>query len=217
MSNNDSFIDEVSEEIRRDRLFALLRRYGWIAGLVVVAIVGAAAFVEVRSAQSQARAQALGDSLFDVLETPDATPDQIAAIEADERGRPITALVEAALALEAEDALAMRVALDSLAIDEDAPDIYRTLAELKNAMLAEPGPDRRAALSALAQPGQPFRLLAAEQLAYQDVTDGETEAAIIGFGAILQDAEATQSLQSRARAMIVALGGNPEDFPGAGQ
>ena len=36
MSDTDSFIDEVNEEVRRDRLYHLLRRYGWIAALAIV-------------------------------------------------------------------------------------------------------------------------------------------------------------------------------------
>jgi hypothetical protein len=31
MSNPESFIDEVNEELKRDRLFAAMRKYGWIA------------------------------------------------------------------------------------------------------------------------------------------------------------------------------------------
>ena len=31
MSDTDSFIDEVTEEVRRDALFAQFRRYGWHA------------------------------------------------------------------------------------------------------------------------------------------------------------------------------------------
>ena len=36
MSENESFIDEVTEEVRRDKLYLLLKKYGWIG---VVAIV----------------------------------------------------------------------------------------------------------------------------------------------------------------------------------
>ena len=32
MHDSDSFISEVSEEVRRDRLYAALRRYGWLIG-----------------------------------------------------------------------------------------------------------------------------------------------------------------------------------------
>ncbi len=64
MSDTDSFIDEVTEEVRRDRLFALMRRYGWIAVLLVVLIVGAAAWNEYRKGQARASAEALGDALL---------------------------------------------------------------------------------------------------------------------------------------------------------
>ena len=50
MSNPESFIDEVNEELKRDRLFALMRKYAWIAVLAVVLIVGGAAWNEWRKA-----------------------------------------------------------------------------------------------------------------------------------------------------------------------
>ncbi len=43
MSNNDSFIDEVTEEVRRDRLFGLYRKYGWIGLVLILGIVGGTA------------------------------------------------------------------------------------------------------------------------------------------------------------------------------
>jgi hypothetical protein len=33
MANTDSFIDEVNEEVRRDRLFAFFRKWAWLAVL----------------------------------------------------------------------------------------------------------------------------------------------------------------------------------------
>ena len=39
MSNTDSFIEEVTEEVRRDKLYGYLKRYGWIAGLIIVLVV----------------------------------------------------------------------------------------------------------------------------------------------------------------------------------
>ena len=57
MSNPDSFIEEVTEEVRRDRLFAAFRKYGWIGGLVVLGIVGGAAWNEWQKNQAAARAQ----------------------------------------------------------------------------------------------------------------------------------------------------------------
>ena len=71
MSNPESFIDEVTEEVRRDRLFALLRRYGWIGVVAVLALVGGAAWNEITKAQAIARAQAFGDGVLAALEAPD--------------------------------------------------------------------------------------------------------------------------------------------------
>ncbi len=65
MSDTDSFIDEVNEEVRRDRFYGLLRRYGWIAVVAVVAIVGGAAWNEYSKAQERAQAEALGDAMLD--------------------------------------------------------------------------------------------------------------------------------------------------------
>ena len=46
VSNPDSFIDEVTEEVRRDKLFAFFRRYGWIGVVLALLIVGGAAYSE---------------------------------------------------------------------------------------------------------------------------------------------------------------------------
>ena len=71
MSETDSFIDEVTEEVRRDRLFGLMRRYGWIAVLAVLLIVGGAAYREYSRASDQSAARALGDALLAALDTED--------------------------------------------------------------------------------------------------------------------------------------------------
>ncbi len=59
MSNTDSFIEEVSEAVRRDRLYALMRRYSGLAVALVALIVGGAAYNEWRKAETLARAQPL--------------------------------------------------------------------------------------------------------------------------------------------------------------
>ena len=71
MSQNESFIDEVTEELRRDRLFALFRRWAWLAVLLVLLVVGLAAWNEWQKARRASAAQALGDGISAALETPD--------------------------------------------------------------------------------------------------------------------------------------------------
>ena len=72
MSNNESFIDEVNEEVQRDKLFQLLRKYGWIGVVVVLVLVGGTAFNEWRKAQDRAAAEGLGDAFLAAVEADDA-------------------------------------------------------------------------------------------------------------------------------------------------
>ena len=68
MSDTDSFIEEVSDEVRRDRLFKIFKKYAWVAVLIVVLLVGGAAFNEYRKISDQKRAANLGDELYRIME-----------------------------------------------------------------------------------------------------------------------------------------------------
>ena len=216
MSDTDSFIDEVTEEVRRDRLFALFRRYGWIPMVLIVLVVGGAAWNEYRKAQERAEAEALGDALLAAMAAnePAARAAGLTAVTAATPGA--NAVVEFLLAgaqAEAGDTLAAVAALNNIATSGDLPEIYRQIAAFKALTLqAEtmPAAERRAGFEALARPGMPLRMLAEEQLAMIDMAEGDTEAAIARYQAILQDAEVTSDLQQRATQAIVSLGGQPE-------
>jgi hypothetical protein len=217
MSDTDSFIEEVTEEVRRDHLFGLLRRYGWIAALVVVLIVGGAAFNEYRKAQAQGQAQDLGDAILAALqiEEPGERARAIADVTpASPQSAAILGLLSASAQAEAEDTQAAIASLDAVALNGDVPEMYRQVARFKSLMMQSdtlPAADRRQAFEAMAQPGLPLRLLASEQLALIDIAEGDTEAAITRYQALLSDAETPQDLQQRALQVIVALGGTPEE------
>lgn len=213
MSNSDSFITEVTDEVRKDQLFGYMRKYGWIAVLVVLLLVGGTAYREYRQAQQTAAARAAGDEILAALEIDDDAEraSRLAAIEAEAGAGAITGLLAAANLMETDEVAAATRTLQEVAMAEDAPQVYRELAALKAAMLAGPDmsdEDRRAALSGLAQPGSTFRLIAQEQLALMRVEDGEIDDALAQFAAIAQDAEVTPGLRERAFSMIVALGGD---------
>lgn len=216
MSDTDSFIEEVNEEVRRDRLFHLLRRYGWIAALAIVLIVGSAAYSEYRKAQARAQAEALGDAMLTALAINDSA-GRAEAFDAVEPGSAESAavlqLLEASAHLEAGSADAAAATLNTLAIDQDVPAIYREIARFKSLALQgtdAPVEERRLALEAMAQPGRPLRLLAIEQLALIDIETDDPESAIARYQSILADAETTSDLQQRALQVIVALGGEPD-------
>ncbi len=216
MSNNDSFIDEVNDEVRPDRLYGMLRRYGWIAVVLIVLVVGGAAFNEWQKAQSRAQAEALGDAMLNALKLNDSA-ERAAAFSEIETSQPSArAVLNFLTATEdyaAGDAAEAAARLQEVANNNDVPLIYRQIASFKllgqgaATMSVE---DRRAGYEALIQPGVPLRLLATEQLALIDIETGDTDAAIARLKSILEDSEVTPDLQQRALQVIVALGGEPD-------
>ncbi|MBU2993757.1 tetratricopeptide repeat protein [Octadecabacter sp. 1_MG-2023] len=213
MSNPESFIEEVSEEVRKDQLFGYMRKYGWIAVLAVLLVVGGTAYSEYRKAQTTAAAQAAGDEILAALEMDDDAERAAAlgAIELSGGAGAITGLLTASNLVETGDINGAVTALEAVALDDTAPAVYRDLAALKAAMVQGEElslDDRRAMLTGLATPGSTFRLIAQEQLALLNVEAGDIDTAIDQFAAIGQDAEVTQGLRERAFSMIVALGGD---------
>ncbi len=214
MSNPDSFIQEVTEEVRRDRLTGYLRRYGWIAILAVLLVVGGAAWNEWRKARAQAEAEAFGDSVLGALEAPSAEAriSALDGIEAQGARAAILALLQAAEAQRAGDEAAALAAFAAVEANAALPQSYRQLAALKRVMLggpALPEDERYAILSGLAQPDMPFRALAMEQIALLRIETGEPAAALAILRDILEEPETTDDLRARVRQVIVALGGEP--------
>lgn len=207
MSETDSFIDEVTAEVRRDQLFAAFRKYGWIAVLGVLLLVGGAAYREWRAASAENRAQAFGDSLLAALRAPEADRtaalDQIATQGAGEAA--VLALVRSG----SGDATALTAVQASDGLDP----LYKDLATLKLLVLNPTGLDAaalKAGYEQLAFPGAPFRLLALEQMALLDVAAGNRDAALTTFKQIVEDSEVSAGLKARATGMITTLGGEVE-------
>lgn len=218
MSETDSFIDEVTEEIRRERLFRLFRKWGWLGLVVILGIVGATAWNEWQDARETARAQALGDALLDALDLG-APEDRLAAIKTAPADGGQVAIVGLLLASDpTTDRATALAALEALAGDASQPEVYRDLATLRRVLLAGSEmalPDRRGALEAIAGPGRPFRTLAQELLAYLLLEEGRKDEAIAGLTALLSDQEATAAMKERLRQVIIALGGTlPETAAG---
>lgn len=212
MHNPDSFIEEVTEEVRRDRLFAAFRKYGWIGILLVVIIVGGTAWREWTISRETARAEAFGDAVLDALDMG-GTEERRAALSSIPTLGGQKAVIDLLLASDpAEDRAATLAALDRLIADQGQPQGLRDLAVLRRVIVAGaemPAADRQMALDGIAQPGRPFRTLAQEQLAYLMIETADTAGAIAALQALITDQEASAALRSRAGQVITALGGNP--------
>jgi len=215
LTTTDSFIEEVTEEVRRDRLFGYFRRYGWIAAVLVTLLVGGAAWNEYAKAKERAAAQERGDAILVALDADDG-PARLEALEAIGRSgpsAPVVAMLLSAEAMEAEDSAAAIEALKGVVEDDTRPGLYRDLATLKLAILSasETGPaDRVAMLEPLTSAGSPFRVFALEQLALAEIESGETGAALERLRALVEDSEAGAGLRQRVETLIVALGGDAD-------
>lgn len=219
-NQNDSFIDEVTEDLRRDRLFGLFRRYGWIAILVILGIVGGAAWREYARNQDEAKAQSWGDAILTAREAE----DRVAALSAvDPQGSASRKLLSEMLAAgaEAEAGLTQQAAerLKAAATGVEGDPVLHDLAMLKAVMAAGPAMDaaeRDRVLAELSKPGAPFELLALEQKAVALIGAGRKEDAVMLIGQIQQKDGLSEPLRRRLSEMMITLGAEPDRAEGPG-
>ena len=211
MSETDSFIQEVTEEVRRDQMFALWKKWGpFVIGGVVLVVAAAAAWTWMQQ-QQRAAAEARGSAFIaadpDATEELTALPDQV-----DGPGRVIAEMVAAAALAKAGDAEAAGQRYAEIAGRAGLAPEYADFAQLQAIRLGavEPG----AALDALIFEDRPYRLLALELRAALRLEAGETEAAHADLNAILADPAATGALRRRAFAVLTASGGEPANLGG---
>ncbi|RYH10387.1 hypothetical protein [Tropicimonas sp. IMCC6043] len=221
MSESDSFIDEVNEEVRRERLFRTFRKYGWIAILAVVLIVAGASWNEYRKARETAAAQALGDDIMSALQLPGplVRVDALKELPVSGDMAGVIALLASAEQLAAEEPEAAVATLEPLAARTDLPAAYTDLAAFKMVLIGGDAvsPDLRAQLlERLATPGAPYRPLALEQQVLDLAAAGDTEAAIAAAQALLQEPQLTQGLLQRVSQLLLALGADIGDAAGQG-
>ncbi|MGF1503226.1 MAG: hypothetical protein ACFBSD_15570 [Paracoccaceae bacterium] len=207
--DSDSFIREVSEEIRQDRLFAMWKKYGPYALGGVAAIVVAASVWTWTEAERQRAAEARAARFLALTER---SVEQTTALVETVDG-PATALAQLRLAAAEAEAGATG----------DAVETYRGVgrlgglspaitdqARLAAARLeAETGasPELLFELGDLAAEGRPYRFLALELRAALLLNQGDTDAAHEDLRTILASGLVTPGLQTRALALLEASGG----------
>ena len=208
-NQSDTFIDEVTEELRRDRLYGAMRRYGWIVVLVIVAVVGFTAWREYSAAQDRAAAQAWGDAIL----AAEAENDPAAVLAVDPRGSAGRQALTGLLAAGAQtDPDARAQALQGVT-DAQPDSVLGELAQLELVMAQGAQMDaaeRDAILTRLSRAGAPFELLALEQKAVALIGAGRPEDAITLIRQIQDKDGLTEALRRRLSEMMIALGETPE-------
>ena len=216
MSDTDSFLQEVSEELRRDKLYRNIRKYGWIAIVLVFIIVGAATYREYMKSQAETEAELFGTNIIDALNQTDSA-DRISKLKEiiapGHNSRAIVAMLLSAEAIGNEPTTlemnGLKDVAESLSIDAHYRDLlnFKILLGSAEIMSVE---ERVKAYNTLSEPGNPYRLLAEEQMALIELELGNTDNAVEKISQILLDAELTSGLRNRATQMLIALGKDPE-------
>ena len=209
MSDTDSFIDEVTEEVRRDRLFGYFRRYGWIPAVIILALVGGTAYSEWSKSVVAQAAQVRGDALLDALDVQDK-PESISALSSIV-AQEDTDVVASFLLAGLDQSLASEL-LTAIAENMDQPKYIRDLAGLKLATAPDAASKDEAVaiLTDLSAPGGLYRNAATEILVALELQRGNRDVALLLLQSHVQDAGATRAQVQRMGELIVALGAIPD-------
>lgn len=215
MSETDSFISEVSEEVRRDRMFALWRKYGPIVIGVVIAIILAAGAKTYFDSQEKAAARDAGGALI-AASDGDLSAQAVAlaalAEDTDHEGGRMVAELRAAGALAANgEAAAAAEVYDRIAAAASSDPLLQDFATYRSLTLRGATMDPAAfadALSPIANGNGAFRLLAMEARGLALIRAGEQAAGEDELRAAYGDEAAPQALRQRIEAIMTAIGGS---------
>jgi len=218
---------EVEEDLRRERLNKVWKRYGGLllglAALIVIGTGGWRYYEYRQAAQSAAAGEQFGRALTLSAEDKHAeAAEALAALAASsEGGYPALARIRAAgERAAAGDVAAAVTAFDAIAADGSVPASLRALARVRAAALVvDTGSREEVArrVEALAGAGSPWRHSARELIGLAAWKAGEVAEAERWLAQASADPEAPQGVKSRAEVLLTLIAGasRPPAAPGA--
>ena len=206
MSENESFIDEVTEEVRRDKLYLLLKRYGWVPVIVIITVILTSIFIEIRNNAKVIEAENLGDLLASSL----SGDTEVKAILSNDTSSTPKSLI--ALLLEAkilENKLEYQTAIaayQTVLSREEIPTSLRDFVKFKLVLLVKDDPiGVKKLIGDLINPDGSFYLLALEQKVLMEIGEKRWNEAIANLNLILADPDVSQGMISRATQIKKAI------------
>ena len=219
--SDDSFIREVDEELRSDRMQQFWSRYGKIVLAVAAAVIIGTAAYRYYEYSRTAKAQANGDAFMAAIQLAETgkSDDAIAAFRALEKeASPVyksMAGIRAASELAAKGDVAEAIKqFDAVAADSAADENMRAIARIRAGMLlVDSGSvtEVEARVGPLSAPGAPYRASAWEALGLAYYKAGDLENAFKQFEALKKDSDTPVAMRQRGTIMLdlIAANGGP--------
>lgn len=222
---NEAFLREVDEELRRDELARLWKRWGRVlAAAIVIGLIAFAVFLWWRDYQAK-QAGVEGQKLTAAIEqlssgqTDKALPALKELAQSSREGyRAAAQLALGALAAERGDAKDAIAKFAAVAKDERIGEPFRNLALIRQTTMefdSLPPDQVIARMRPLAQKGSPWFGSAGELVAVAQLKAGRPTDAGATFAALAADPSVPASIRSRAAQMASVLGVdiNPAALP----
>jgi hypothetical protein len=200
---------EVDEDVRRDKLVDLWRRYQtpvFVIAFLIVAATGGWSYYESQRLKTAEAANARFEAAA-ALARDGKRAEAVAAFEAiakdGPKGYASLARLRAAGELIAVDKAKALAAYDAIADDKNVDKLTQEVARLRGAMLVMEGGDRQKAelrLGPLMTSTGPFRYSAQEWTALDALENGDFDEAQRVFDLLLNDRDAPQAMRQRATA-----------------
>jgi hypothetical protein len=214
--SGETFLREVDENLRRDQLRGLARRYGgWgIAAviLLLVAVGGWLFWQDKQQRDAAADSEILAQIYSDIGAGKTATvPQRLDALARDGEGavRASALFTRAALAIEQNDRKLATAKYHEIAADDDLSAPYRDLALIRATSLEFDAIKPElviARMEPMAKPGNPWFGSAGELTAMAMIKQGKKTEAGRLFAAIAADRQAPDTIRARAVQIAGTLG-----------
>lgn len=214
--SSETFLREVDENYRRDRVRDFLKAYGmWLAAGAVLLLAAVAGWIYWQQQKTQAaskESEELQSVFTDIGQGRiQAAPQRLQGLEQSDSDvvRASAILTQAAMALEKNDRSGAIAKYRELADDKGMAKVYRDAATIRVTALEFDAIQPQqviARLEPLAKPGNPWFGTAGEMTALAHLKQGRKNEAARIYAAIAADRQVPDTLRSRAVQMAGTLG-----------
>ena len=216
MANPESFLEEVAEEVRRDRLFKFFKKNGWIIAFVVVATLCASIAYEWRKNSEISRAKSNGDLLTLALEkSQKGNLEELLGLLSDNSPylRPSSDLMAVTKLYYAEllynidnDPSESLNVLEEIFYNESISTTLRQLAKIKYLLLfSGDNMVKQELIDELSSPDNHYRFLAQEHKVQTYLASGMSDEANRQIDILLNDLEVSEQQKRRLMDLKLAI------------